>query len=145
MFIETIKVILLFLVFASYLAVTMPAYIFLSAYHACESGFDYDESYLCYMAIISAGACYCFAEMIAYSTPMAHIYVMTAFYLLTCCFLGGALSLLSVDKPLSVALKSTPEATHYFLYGGKSLHFKYAGADQKKDDKSARLTLGNTK
>ena len=128
MFSETIKLILLALLYSSYLAVSMPGYIFLSAYRACETAFDYNQSYLCYMVMISAGACYCFAEMIAYNTPLAHIYVMSSYYLLTCFIMGAALSLLAVDKPLIPTLKSIPEATHYFLQSGKSLHFKYAGA-----------------
>ena len=127
MFIETIKLILLALLYSSYLAVSMPGYIFLSAYRACETGFDYNESYLCYMVMLSVGACYCFSEMIAYNTPFAHIYVMSSYYLLTCFALGAALSLLGVNKPLIPTLKSIPEATHYFLQTGNSLHFKHAG------------------
>jgi hypothetical protein len=133
MLIETSKLMLLFLVYGSYLVVSMPGYIFWSVYQACQHDFNYDESYLCYMVLLSMGACYCFAEMIAYNTPFAHIYVMSAFYLLTCCIMGAALSLMALDKEVIPTVKAIPEATGHFLKTGLSLHFKYAGNEALSD------------
>ena len=133
MFIEMIKLIFLCLIHGGYLMLSMPAYVFLSVYDGCHSGFDYNKSYLCYMVLIGLGACYCFSEMIAYTTPMAHIYVLSTCYLLTCFILGAALSLSAINQPVLTTIESMPEAAHYYLQTGHSLHFKYAGANQAHD------------
>lgn len=125
MFTTAIKRIFLSLVYTGYLAVSMPIHVFLAIYKACKSGFDYNESYTCYIALISVVACHYFAEMIVYTNPMAHIYVMSAYYLLTCFLLGIALALVTnSDQSLIKTLVSIPEATAFFLQNGKSLYFK---------------------